>query len=172
MFCLGVCDVLIFRPSIQVTLVRMPVWSVEGREPAAVWSPVDVSSVAHCRLRPPSPVQSSPFLPSIVPRLDFSCCLLGSLPCVLPVFCTCFFYFLFSSISPGFQSSFSVGPMWRLPLPVLSCVCQSQSRLVLCLFVAASKSCVCPLPCLLSFCLSIPADFSSSNASSLQFDWR
>ena len=94
----------IFRPSNRATFVwiaassvgtceRTFVWiaasSVGTREPTSVWMPMDKS----CRLRPPSPVQSSPFLLSLVSCVCLPCC---ACSCVLHVFRPCFRFCLSS----------------------------------------------------------------------------
>ena len=71
-WCFFVVSVL--RPSRRVIYVRMPTSSVGICELGAVWGLVNSSRVSHLRLRLPSPVQSSPFLLSLVPRVCLPCC--------------------------------------------------------------------------------------------------
>ena len=97
--------------------------------------------VSRLRLRPPSPVQSSPFHLCSVPCLCLPCCLLCSCSCVFPLFCPCSLSCLSSSAAPGFQPSLSAGLGWRLSLSLSSGLCPSQSCLCSCLCVVASKSC-------------------------------
>ena len=75
--------VSILRPSNRVIYVWIAASSVETRELGDVWTSVDSSPVKHCRLRPPSLVQSSSFLLSLV-----SCC---CMPCCFPFACSCVF---------------------------------------------------------------------------------
>ena len=121
-------NVSILRPSNRVILVCMPVWGVWTRERGEVWTYVD-SSVGHLCLRPPSPVQSSPFLLCLVFCPCSPCAVLCFRSCVFLGVCLCFLHCLLSCS--------------RLCFSVLLVSCPSQSCLCSCQCVVLSKSC-CP----------------------------
>ena len=81
-------NVYVSRPSNQVILPFTPVSSVETRESEDVWTSV-ACRVKHCRLRPPSLVQSSPFLLSLLPCCVSPCCCVCARSWVLHMCCLC-----------------------------------------------------------------------------------
>ena len=127
-----VFSVFNLRPSNRVISLFIAVWSVEGCEFGLVFiapPSVEISESVRLRLRPPSPVQSSPFLLCLVFCPCSPCAVLCFRSCVFICVCPCFLYCLFSCS--------------RLCFSVLPVSCPSQSCLCSCQCVVRSESC-CP----------------------------
>ena len=154
----------ILRPSNQVILPCMPVSSVETRELEDEWTSVDESPVKHCRLRPPSPVQSSPFLLSLVPCCCLPCCSLCACSFFLRVFCHCVGSSLSSFDPLGLQPSLLADPRRDLSSSALSCPCLSSSCLWSCCLVG-SNPCARLLALTFGRCLSLPLKFPSPSVA-------
>ena len=152
--------VSILRPSNQVIYVWITASSVGTREPGDVWTSVDESPVKFCRLRPPSLVQSSPFLLSPASCCCMLCFVFCAHPWVLHVFCFCFCFFRSLSLSlsslalPGLPNLLAE-PRRDLLLLVLSCPCLSSSCLWSCRCPFGSKSCTCSLLTVLGLCPAV-----------------
>ena len=148
-------DVCVSRPSNWVILLFKPVSSQKGCEPGDPWTPVDESPVKYCRPRPPSPVQSSPCRPCLLPCCCLPCCFLFARLCVLRVFCPCFGSFGLSFVCFGFVPGRLASPWRALSSSVLSCPC-------LC------PSCLWSGRCLVSAfgrCLSLPLKLPSPSVA-------
>ena len=160
-------DVYVSRWSNRVTWPCITASSVETCEPEDVWTSM-VCPVKHCRLRPPSLVQFSPFLLSRLPCCCFSlCCCCCARSWVLHVFCPCFRSFALAFVPSGLKPSLLADPRRGFYSFIPSCPCLSLSCPWSCCCPIKSGSCI-PLPCFLCFCLSMPGAFSSCCASSPQ----